>query len=220
MPVKYKLTDQEMRTYGGCQWTLDETKTASGDGELCGPGWLHYYDHPLLAVLLNPIHANIRNPRLFEAEATGQIKDDMGLKGGCTRMVLTRELSVPAVTTEQRVRFAMLCAMEVYENKQWVAWARTWLDRSNRTDLRSRAHPAAEAADMVWAVARAAQAADAAVMAADAAALVFKTAGAAGVADVASWAAEATRAAAWAAANEKRRPDLIAIAQTATLSKP
>ena len=40
MTTIYKLTDQDMRTYAKCQWALGETKTTSGDGDLCGPGWL------------------------------------------------------------------------------------------------------------------------------------------------------------------------------------
>src|SRR3989304_4485465 len=71
----YKLTDQQMRTYGDCQWTLGEWKETSGEGNLCGPGWLHFYTHPLLAALLNPIHANIQNPRLFRVEAEGATLD-------------------------------------------------------------------------------------------------------------------------------------------------
>lgn len=61
----YKLLTQDMTSYGGCQWVLDEWKETDGQGSLCGPGWLHYYAHPLLAVLHNPIHADIASPRLF-----------------------------------------------------------------------------------------------------------------------------------------------------------
>jgi hypothetical protein len=35
---------------------------------LCGPGWLHAYESPLVAAFMNPIHADFRKPRLFEAE--------------------------------------------------------------------------------------------------------------------------------------------------------
>ena len=54
----YKLTNQEMQTHNGFQWELGEWQETSGEGGLCGPGWLHYYSDPLLAVLLNPIHAD------------------------------------------------------------------------------------------------------------------------------------------------------------------
>ena len=58
----YKLTDEKMQTYNGFQWVLGETHETNGEGNLCGPGWLHAYTDPLLAILLNPIHANISNP--------------------------------------------------------------------------------------------------------------------------------------------------------------
>jgi len=37
--IAYKLTDQNMQTRGGTQWAIGETRTASGEGDLCGPGW-------------------------------------------------------------------------------------------------------------------------------------------------------------------------------------
>src|SRR5690606_18725048 len=95
---KFKLTNKELRTYGGCQWVVGEKKTTSGKGGLCGPGWLHYYHSPELAVLLNPIHADISEPRLWEVSADGEHKDNCGLKGGCTQMTLVREVELPVVT--------------------------------------------------------------------------------------------------------------------------
>lgn len=37
----YKLTDSHGRTYNDTQWGPGVTHEASGEGELCGPGWLH-----------------------------------------------------------------------------------------------------------------------------------------------------------------------------------
>ena len=88
--ILYKFTDQNMQTHGGCQWVLGEKKTTSGEGELCGPGWLHCYADPLLAVLLNPIHADYENPRLFRARVGRKSKHDHGLKSGYTKMTLIR----------------------------------------------------------------------------------------------------------------------------------
>jgi hypothetical protein len=45
----YKLTNENFQTFGGCQWGENITHITSGEGDLCGPGWLHYYDNPLLA---------------------------------------------------------------------------------------------------------------------------------------------------------------------------
>ena len=153
----YKLTDEHAQTYGGCQWGENVTHTASGEGELCGPGWIHAYTDPLLAVLLNPIHADFMNPRLWECE--GEVgKTDHGLKVGCTRLTTVREVAAPAVTTEQRVRFAILCAMEVCRDVEFVRWAETWLSNADRTAARA----AAAEAEAAWAAAWAARAARAA----------------------------------------------------------
>src|SRR3990167_5115621 len=103
----YKLTDQDMRTHGGFQWELGKRATASGQGELCGPGWIHAYEHPLLAVFHNPIHGKFQNPRAFVAEGGGRVKREDLTKCGVTELTLTRELSLPVVTLEHRVRYAI-----------------------------------------------------------------------------------------------------------------
>ena len=153
MTTIYKLTDQSMQTYNGFQWTMNNTETADGEGDLCGPGFLHAYTDPLLAVLLNPIHAGIENPRLFRAEGTIK-KTDHGLKVGCMEMTLTEELPLPVITTTQWIAFGILCAKEVCKAAGWTRWADNWLSGKNRA--------AARAADAAAAARAAARAADAA----------------------------------------------------------
>jgi hypothetical protein len=108
----FKLTDANMQTHGGFQWTLGTTYETDGRGALCGSGWLHAYAHPLLAVLLNPIHASFpaATMRLFRGVAEGKIKHDNGLKLGATQMRLVEEIPVPVVTPAQAARFAQFCA--------------------------------------------------------------------------------------------------------------
>ena len=123
-----------MQTYGGCQWVLEEWKETSGEGDLCGPGWLHFYTHPLLAVLLNPLHANISHPRLFCVAAEGRTLDDYGLKAGYTKARLIKEVPLPSITSKQRVAFVILCARAVFFDKIWIAWAEAWTSGENRTE--------------------------------------------------------------------------------------
>ena len=130
----YKLTDQDMQTRGGCQWVLGEWKETSGEGDLCGPGWLHFYTHPLLAILLNPMHANISHPRLFRVAVKGRTLDDYGLEAGYTKARLIEEVPLPSITTKQRVAFAILCARTVFFDKTWIAWADAWTSGENRTE--------------------------------------------------------------------------------------
>jgi hypothetical protein len=159
----YKLTDQKMQTYNGFQWKLGKKRTASGEGLLCGPGWLHAYESPLVAAFMNPAHAAFQNPRLFEA--MGKIgKRDGQLKCGCTTLTLIREITLPEITTAARVRAAIYCAWSVCKDPAWRTWALLWLAGEDRS--------AAAAAEMAaWA--------GAGEMAADAAA------------EMAAWAADA-----------------------------
>ena len=88
--IKYKLTTQGMATHNGHTWVVGEKQTITIAGEeLCTEQVLHYYDSPELAVLFNPIHANIIYPRLWQVECD-QVAHD-GLKGA-KWMVLEREL--------------------------------------------------------------------------------------------------------------------------------
>ena len=198
--IVYKLTDQNLQTHGGYQWEPGVARETDGEGNLCGPGWLHYYHDPLLAVLLNPIHAGIEGPILWEAEAEGLHRDDNGLKGGCTRLTLIRQIDLPQITTEHRIRFAILCAKTVCNDPAWNRWADRWLDGSDRSAAAARA---AEAAERVAAAAWAAEAADRAAEAA------------ARAARAAAWAAAWAARAAEAAVEKETHLDLIAIARAA-----
>ena len=128
----YKLTDKDGCTYGQTRWGVGIEHTASGTGELCGPGWLHAYSHPLLAVLMNPRDAVIADPLMWEADGDVAASDH-GLKVGCTRLRSDRIIPLPAVTTEQRVRFAVLSAKGVYREPGWLAWADGWLSDKDRS---------------------------------------------------------------------------------------
>lgn len=132
MNIRYKLTSQDLTTYNGFQWTLNEWKETVGGWELCSPGWLHCYSHPLIAILLNRIHANIHNPRLFKCEVEGKTLDDRGLKEGWTRMRLIEEMQIPRVSQNQSIAFAILCALEVSQNQCFIEWANNWLSGKNR----------------------------------------------------------------------------------------
>ena len=192
--IKYKLTDQKMQTYHGFQWELDKEVETNGEGNLCGAGWLHFYDHPLLALLHNPIHAGIKNPRLFEVEVSGKSKDDHGLKCGYTKAKLVREIPIPKITPVQRVAYGILCAKKVSKSKEWNQWADNWLWGKDRT------YTAAEAAIAAIAAEAAIAANAAAAAAADAAIVANAAEAAANAAEAAAYDAADAAAAAYAAA--------------------
>jgi len=192
----YKLTDEHDQTYGGCQWGPGVTVETSGKGGLCGPGFTHWYTHPLLAALLNPVHGrfNLDTAHLWEGEGE-PVKTDYGLKVGCTKATTLRRVDLPKATTAQRVRFGILCAMAVYTSVEWRAWAEGWLSGADRSK------------EAAWA--EAARAAAAAWAAWAAAAKEAK--------EAAAWAAAGAARAAEAAADAAAKPgfDLIALAEGA-----
>jgi hypothetical protein len=114
----WKLTDADLRSFNGFPWVVGVPRVASGHGALCDSGWLHYYHHPLLAAALNPVHADIPVPVLWEAEAAGRRLDDYGLKGGCTRLTLLRRVELPALGLRAVVLLGLLArkTLGVYED--------------------------------------------------------------------------------------------------------
>ena len=168
----YKLTDMNMKTYGGYPWVLGKWNRTSGKGDLCGPGWLHAYTSPVLAELLNPIHANFREYRLFRGEASGPVISDSGLKVGYTNMRITEELPRLHLTTENRIRFGIACACRVYPSAEYRAWAGRWVSGADRTKaaartaVRTAVRTARTAEAAVWAAEVAVRAAETAVRAA------------------------------------------------------
>jgi hypothetical protein len=159
MAKLYKLTDSYGKTCNDTQWGPGVSHSGTGEGELCGPGWIHAYEHPLIAVLMSVIHANFKNPRLWEAE--GEIaRRDGQLKCGCKTLTTVREIPLPEITMEMRVRFAILCAKEVCASyRAWNAWADKWLSGEDRTQAAAKAGKAAAwalEASEAWASAAAA----------------------------------------------------------------
>ena len=139
MNIRYKLTDQDLNTYHWTHWYLNEWKETSGlEDKLCTSSWLHCYTSPLLAILLNPIHADIINPKLFKCEVEGKCLTDKGLKEGWTRMRIIEEMEVPQLSNINKIAFGILCALEVCKEEKFVKWANNWLDGSDRTEYSLR----------------------------------------------------------------------------------
>jgi hypothetical protein len=146
--IKYKILNKNMESYNGHKWYLGVKQTITKPGiELCTDQVFHYYDSPEEAVLFNPIHANIINPKLFEAEIDAEINND-GLIGGSKEMMLVNEIMFPQITIDKIVSFAIHCALQVYNEKYFVEWAKNWLNEKD--------HSACAAAALAIAAARAA----------------------------------------------------------------
>jgi hypothetical protein len=85
-------------------------------------------------VLLNPIHADYRYPILWECEGEIAIREGQ-LKCGCVELTTLRQVELPVVTTEQHIKFAILCAFEVCEKPFFVEWAKKWLSGEDRSEV-------------------------------------------------------------------------------------
>ena len=188
MTKAYKLTDKYDLTYNGTQWGVGIQHTASGEGtRICSPDLIHFYMNKRLALLWNPIHGNLKKPHLWECVVSEPVVSD-GTKYGTKSLTTVRRIRKPTITLEHKVRWAILCAAQVYHNTGWIQWAQRWLDNTDRTA--KAADAAYTAARAVYAKAtRAASAANAADAAADAAAAAASAAAAAANADAAYTAA-------------------------------
>jgi len=139
MATKYKLVTQDYKTRKGqtneTTWKIGKTVTATGyiRQGLCSDAYIHCYDDPVLAVLLNPLHASIENPRMLVVDASGEHENDRGLKCGYRTVTPVKEVDPPHVITEQRITFAIMCAKEVYKGQEWCKWADKWLSGEDRS---------------------------------------------------------------------------------------
>jgi hypothetical protein len=159
----YKLTTQDNRTRVGYDnetlWGAGVTHKAPGNGRLCSSAFIHAYEHPYIAVLMNSYHANIRNPKLWLCEAVkrGCLRNGE-LKIGVTKLTTVRELELPHITTDQRIEIAIRCALTVCNDAGFVAWANSWLDGTDRsTDAAARVAYVARVASVASVAARAAR---------------------------------------------------------------
>ena len=50
MKIAYKLTNSEMKTRNEFQWELGKWYETTGEGDLFSPGWLHFYNDPLVGL--------------------------------------------------------------------------------------------------------------------------------------------------------------------------
>jgi len=197
----FKLTDKYGRTFDRTKWAVGVTHNAPGKGPLCSSGWIHWYPHPLVAVLMDPVHGDFGSTaRLWRGTAGGKkLLDGSGefiLKGGSQTVTLIEELPLPSLTIEQRVTVAIRVVQCVVGNHypEWSKWAEAWLSGQDRTEkaamtTETKADAVAQVAKgAVWAVAVAAAEAAWAALAATETVWVVAAEAAARATDEAAWA--------------------------------
>jgi hypothetical protein len=136
----FKLTDKDgycrRGDDGETKYEVGKTYTSDGKGFLCTEHWRHAYEHPILAVLHDPIYGEYGSTaRLWECEiGDGRVIRDGRMKLGTTALTLVREIPLPVLTTEQRVAYAIHCALRVYVEETFVCWAHNWLSGVDRSE--------------------------------------------------------------------------------------
>ena len=129
----YKLLTQEMTSYNDTKWELNVPITVEKEGvEMCTDQVLHCYNHPLLAVICNPIHARIRNPKIFGINVDKIVNSD-GLKFASKSQTLIKEISLPEISLDQKIEFAIRVVKLVCKNEGWNEWADKWLSGEDRS---------------------------------------------------------------------------------------
>ncbi len=136
--IAYKLLDQELFSNNGkFQWEIGKTYTIEKPGnKMCSSEVFHCYNHPILAVLLNPLHGNIENPRLFEIEVPEFCNND-GLKYASKSQTLIKEIPLPDISDNQRIEFAIKVVKLVRnynDYPEWNAWADRWLNGEDQSN--------------------------------------------------------------------------------------
>jgi len=181
----YKLTNKNGCTQGNTQWGIGVTHElkATEKPRLCTKDVLHAYKNINLALLLNPNHANISNPKIWEAEGK-IVVEDYG-KVGCFKLTTTKELSCPDWYIDDKkrrrvqVQFAVLCAesvLHIYENQYPDDNRPRKAIEAAQNYLKKPSNAAAKAAYEAYEAYEAAYAAYAAYAAANAAAYAAKAA--------------------------------------------
>lgn len=159
----YKLTDKNYCTTNDTKWgegVVHEVKKRVDTPSLCCDEVIHAYRNPNLGLLLNPIHASIPHPVLWEAEGD-VITEDYG-KVGCYQLTTVKKLSFPKWYEDENARkcvmvlFTILCAetvLKYYKDKypkndrprKAIQAAREYL-KNPSADAAARAADAAAAA--------------------------------------------------------------------------
>jgi len=129
----YKLLSKEMTSYKDTKWEIGiPIKIEKIGNTMCSNEVLHCYNHPLLAVFLNPIHVNIKEPKLFEIKVDEIVNND-GLKFASKSQTLINEIPLPKISSEQRIEIGIKIAKTVYKDEKWNEWADKWLSGEDRS---------------------------------------------------------------------------------------
>ena len=133
----YKLTDEQGNTRNNTHWDVGTKHEVPRDlrictHPLCTSSYIHAYENPLVAVLMNPAHAKFKAPILWRA--VGWVSRREGeSKCGCFSLRIIEKLPLPEISVAQRIRIGIYSALSICSEPDFVLWAKNWLAGTDRT---------------------------------------------------------------------------------------
>lgn len=132
--TKYLLVNRDF-----CTWQGSRLETHSGKNSLSTAQHLTVQDYeqmgdsPLLAIMLNPWHAELEleTARMLQISISGPEVENVGNRPGS--VIAAHEVPQPDATTDQKIVFALLVLKEIYQEESFAAWADKWIDGTDRT---------------------------------------------------------------------------------------
>lgn len=138
----YLVTNQENKTWRNIEWGEGITHEESNSN-------YHFtaYDNLLVAAFMYPTYDGIAysteiTPRIWEAVGEGESNDQGGFRKKYAKLTTVKEVSFQNPNIDQRMNFAILCAMSLVLNDTFRSWAIDYLMRTNQT--KEAAHAASE----------------------------------------------------------------------------
>ncbi|MFV1997071.1 MAG: hypothetical protein ACC641_03575 [Acidiferrobacterales bacterium] len=123
---KYLLANLEGRTRRGMTIEINRTfGKRQYSSDIVSRNIWECADTPLLAIMINPLHAECVRPRLFE------IRGEFGQ--GQNTIHRVGEVILPDVSPEQKLAFAMYCVRSIVPEHAFGAWVERWLANIDRS---------------------------------------------------------------------------------------
>lgn len=139
----YLVTDQENKTWRNILWGGNITHEESNSN-------YHFaaYNSPLVASFMYPTYDGIAYnpavpPKIWEAIGEGESHDQGGFRNKYAKLTTTVEVAFQNPTIDQRMNFALLCAMSLILNPIFRTWAINYLRGTDQT--KETAHVVSEA---------------------------------------------------------------------------
>jgi len=128
--TRYLLTNADHSTWRGSQiGTGRSIFRSNAENNVINKNADELGDSPLVAIMLNPWHAQIDQQKMLEIEFSqiDVVKNDPRVN------MLVRETELPSVTTDQKIVFGLMVIQEVYQNTVFNKWADGWISGSDRS---------------------------------------------------------------------------------------